>query len=444
MFQRAGGTLLNIINDILDLTKIESGQLDFERIDIDLVELLGDAVSIIRAAAARKGLTVSIHVAPDLETRLVGDPTRIRQILVNLLNNAVKFTDRGLVHLRACPSPGGKVGMAEIVVSDTGTGIPSDKLESIFDNFTQADSSTTRRFGGTGLGLSIARRLIERMGGAIKVKSEPGCGTTFTFSLKLEPRGEAPALPRVKPPPAILAGTTSSLHILVAEDSEDNQILMSAFLTKSPHRVSFANNGWEAVHAFLSHRFDLVIMDVQMPVMDGLEATRRIRELEAERGLSRIPILAMTASALAHDREATAAAGCDRHLTKPLTRERLLASLAEFTAPPDANTGPSTGSNEAPPIWPRIPEGLEELAATFLDSRRRELDVLRQLLSRSEYDEIRKRGHQLKGAGGGYGFPELTQIGATIEQAARQAQPAVILEQLGLIEDYLERVRLPA
>ncbi|MEZ5400100.1 MAG: ATP-binding protein [Bryobacteraceae bacterium] len=437
MFQRAGRNLLTIINDILDLTKIESGRLDFETIEIDLEEILRDAAALVFPAAFRKGLAVDLHFAPDLETRWSGDPTRIRQVLLNLLGNAVKFTDRGSVRVDARPAAGGEPGMIEISVADTGTGIPSDKLASVFDDFTQADSSTTRRYGGTGLGLSIARRLIEHMGGSIHVTSEPGKGATFTFTMLLRPRAAATP-PRPRPVPQALAGFAPALEVLIAEDSEDNQVLMSAFLAKTPHRLTFVNDGREAVEAFSSRCFDLVLMDIQMPVMDGLEATRFIRAVEAERRLPRIPVVAVTASALAHDRQATVAAGCDQHLTKPLSRERLLACLDEFASmrcpAPEA----------ASPIVPRIPDGLEALAATFLDARRKELLRFHQLLALADFDEIRRLGHKLKGAGGGYGFPELTAAGAAIEQAAKLEQACRIRTELGRIQDYLDRVRLPA
>ena len=327
---RAGESLLDLINNILDLSKIESGQLTLERAPFSLIELATAAAQILSVAAERKGVVLETRLAPDLPHVVEGDAARLRQVLINLLGNAVKFTDEGAVTLALALEADHRV---RFEVSDSGVGIPADRLQAIFDPFVQAEASTTRRFGGTGLGLAICKRLVEGMGGALEVESRPGEGSTFRFRIALSPYiGEAAIAHR--PERAMEAvraeGGDRPLDLLVAEDAEDNRLLVEAFLKESPHRLHFAENGREAVHRFQERRFDLVLMDIQMPEMDGLEATRRIRAWELEARRHPTPIVALTAHAMAEQREQSIEAGCDLHLTKPLKRKRLLQVIEEF------------------------------------------------------------------------------------------------------------------
>ncbi|MEP7353035.1 MAG: response regulator [Acidobacteriota bacterium] len=295
--------------------------------------------------------------------------------------------------------------------------------------------------------MSIARRLVERMGGKIAVLSEPAKGTTFSFTLNLKQVDDATPVPAELPPMtyAAMALPTSAnaapLRILVAEDSEDNQILLEAFVAQSPHHLCFANDGASAVDMFLSESFDVVLMDVQMPVMDGLEATRRIREAERQRGHGRVPIVAITASALAHDREATAQAGCDQHLSKPLSQERMLACLSQFSQTIAVPSAAPT-INDGSPIVVEIPSNLEDLVGPYLESRGQELNELNTLLTTQEFDKIRHIGRELKGTGESYGFQELTKIGIKLELEAGERSPDAIREQLIRMTDFLARVRV--
>ncbi len=458
VFRRAGRNLLALINDILDLTKIESGRFDFEQIEFDVEAAVRECVDLIEPRAQEKRLTLQARIAPGLP-RVIGDPTRFQQILLNLLGNAVKFTEAGSIELYVGPCGEAGSGNLEVSVADSGVGIPQDKLDWIFQDFTQVDSSITRKFGGTGLGLGIARRLVEQMGGRLKVLSEPGRGTTFSFSLALRRASEggvpasmgmgdlgAPAEPgwRLLSPDA--AGQRK-LRILIAEDSEDNQIVIQAYMQGMPHELFFANNGQEALQMFQSERFDLILMDVQMPVVDGLTATREIRRYEEQIGGTPVPIVAITASALAHDREATQSAGCNVHLTKPLSKARLFQCIARMmhrddTFLPEGLAPDQPTPNQAEPVWIMPPEELEPFAGRYLESRREEVETFRNWLAEGDFDSIRRCAHQLKGTGESYGFGYLSEAGAALEQAAIGEDLESIRIELGALQDYLDRVRI--
>jgi PAS domain S-box-containing protein len=469
IFQSAGENLLTLINDILDISKLEAGHLELESINFDLRDLLEKTCEILALRAHHKGLELTCRLVSDAPVKLVGDPLRLRQVLVNLVGNAIKFTERGEIVVEVKPSgaprPGEAVEML-FSVSDTGIGIPADKQDIIFERFTQVDASTTRQYGGTGLGLNISQRIVEAMGGRIWVESEPGRGSTFSFTVRFKAQAERDE--PVRPPPVALQGLTAliiddsetnrlvlremltgwgavvseahdagsalaemqraeenaapfdlllldcrmpgmdgfelaqrirkdsafggmtmmmltsdnragdiarareigiagymvkpikrddlknaiaasmaetraapviktdraalkaqgrPLHILLVDDSEDNRLLVSAFLKKTPHTFDLAENGEIAVNKFLAGRYDLVLMDMQMPVMDGYAATREIRQWEKETGAASTPIVALTAYALQDDTRKSLEAGCTAHLTKPIKKETLLETL---------------------------------------------------------------------------------------------------------------------
>ncbi len=309
--------LLSILNDILDLSKLEAGRVRIEAIDYSPGRLAQGVSELFASRAAAKGLALAVEIPPDLPAFVRGDPTRVRQILLNLMGNAVKFTDRGCVTLsiERAAAPAGRVGL-RFSVADTGIGILDDVQPRLFSGFTQADSSITRRFGGTGLGLAICKRLIELMGGSIGFHSEPGAGSTFWFELHPEPSDGPVAVPGIAPPPV-----SSVFDVLLAEDNPVNQKVATAILTRRGHRVQVAANGVQAVEMARGGGFDLILMDLHMPAMDGLEATRRIRELPPPVGAT--PIIAMTANALSGDEERCLAAGMDGYLAKPVGAARL-------------------------------------------------------------------------------------------------------------------------
>ena len=329
--QASAESLLGLLNEILDFSKIEAGRMELHPIVFSPLETIHGAVQTLNLQAEQKGLTLSADLHPSVPRELFGDPLRLRQVLLNLLNNAIKFTDQGSVELKASveSSAPGEVCI-RFSVCDTGIGLTPDQSAIIFDAFRQADGSTTRRYGGTGLGLAICSSLVRLMGGHIWVESEPGKGSTFHFTARLRTVGLGDHARDASLPPASEPVWQPGLAILLVEDNDVNQRLAMRLLEKKGHLVQVAANGEEAVEALSSRRFDLALMDIQMPVLDGLEATRRIRALEASRGLRRMPIVAMTAYAMQGDRERCLEAGMDRYITKPINAPELLALVESF------------------------------------------------------------------------------------------------------------------
>ncbi|HWA42187.1 MAG TPA: PAS domain-containing protein [Hypericibacter adhaerens] len=368
VIRRSGQSLMALLNDILDLSKLEAGRLELEAIEFAPAEILRDAVDLHAETARAKGLALEVDLAPDLPARVTGDPARLRQILLNLIGNAVKFTERGEVRvtMAALPARGGGVRF-RFGVADTGIGMDRAQLDRLFRKFTQGESSMARRFGGTGLGLAICRQLAELMGGSIAVESRLGEGSRFTLDLPLQP-AEGPVSAEAAPTQrrgAPVAGAS----LLLVEDNAVNQALALALLARSGHRVDTVGSGAEAVAAVRDGAYDLVLMDVQMPVMDGIEATQRIRALGGPK--SRIPIVAMTANAMKGDRERFIAAGMNDYVSKPIDPALLYAVIArcldrESAMPAD---GPGKAqAGEVPAIDPEQSAALEGLM-TDLDRR---------------------------------------------------------------------------
>ncbi len=326
-------SLLALLNDLLDLSKIEAGRMALDRVPFRPRVLMEEAVKSQSALAMQRGVAVSMEIAPDLPDVVVGDPLRLRQILANLLSNSVKFTLEGSIVLRASSTPGPEPpwNMFQIDVIDTGMGIPSDKLQSIFEKFTQADSSINRKYGGTGLGLTITRVLVAMHGGDISVESELGRGSKFTVMLPYESAPPVKAVPHEMPAAPRAAGPThgeaNPASILVVEDNLVNQKMVSSILTKRGYQVQITSNGQEALQALEQKVFQLVLMDVQMPVLDGLEATRLIRK---DARWVNLPIIAMTAHAMNGDKEGCLAAGMNAYISKPVHSAHLLSIVEEF------------------------------------------------------------------------------------------------------------------
>jgi signal transduction histidine kinase/ActR/RegA family two-component response regulator len=331
----SAASLLDLINDILDFSKIEAGKLELDPTPFEVRPHLESMLAVVRLNAERKGLALALDVDPRVPAVLVGDSGRLRQVLVNLLGNAVKFTEQGEVRLSVSVrhEAGERVAL-RFGVRDTGIGIPADKQEKIFGAFTQADGSTTRRFGGTGLGLAISNRLVALMGGNLALESRPGRGSLFHFTVELGLHAGAPAEEEVPAarPERVVATDRRGLRVLLAEDNIVNQRVATRFLERLGHAVTVANDGREAVEWWLRERFDLVLMDVQMPEMDGFEAVAAIRDVERETGM-RTPIIALTAHAMSGDRERCLAAGMDGYLTKPIKLAHLVAAIDEALPP---------------------------------------------------------------------------------------------------------------
>jgi PAS domain S-box-containing protein len=609
-----GDALLSLIDNILDLARVESGQLILERVSFELDELVERAVETLCIRAHEKGLELVARIAPDVPLGLEGDPLRLRQIVINLLGNAIKFTNRGevLLNVECVPAPpGGRTPPQAVwlrfAVSDTGIGIPAEKLTTVFSSFTQADSSITRQFGGTGLGLAIVKRLVEFHGGEVQVKSQPGVGSTFSFTLPvfvspvqaakesssktnfsgrrvlvvddtemnrrvtweiLTPcgatvdqaadahtaldmidRARARATPydlvlldsripgsssfevvtrmksiaphgaggpfsstgqtpervvlmlasddlasslqamrelglttyivkpirrrdlleatsaavgpigpslAVKTVPAFgapAAGPTAPVRILLAEDSSDNRMLIAAYLKGGDYQIDEAENGEMAINMFKAAKYDVVLMDIQMPIVDGYTAVRGIRQWEAEQKRARTPIIALTASAMNEAVQRSLQVGCDSHVSKPVKRATLIEAVRQATAglrdaTPAIREIASNGSNgiERPGasdrIIVRVDADLRDLIPDYLVHKRTDSIALSVAVEQGDFTIIGALGHRMKGDGTSYGFDQITEIGAGLMDAVRREDLVKARRLAASFADYLARVEV--
>ncbi len=604
IFRSASENLITLIGDILDISKVEAGHLELEHIPFNLSDPLEKACEILAVRAHQKKLELASHIQPGTPVHLFGDPSRLRQVLVNLIGNAVKFTDAGhiLVNtecVRLVPSNNPEVARfratLRIDVRDTGIGIPTDKLSTIFDSFTQVDSSITRKYGGTGLGLHISKRLVELMGGEIFVHSEPNVGSTFSvvinFEADVDPLLKKPeplpsltgkrilvvddfhehlvilkeiltqwgasvitassgseaiiqseknqqagkhidiliidrsmpdmdgfttvdhlqksglfpkscilllstdftsndiakahdlgikhyltkplkqerllhALETVLQPdaspipvseaqsPSLTADNWGKLRILVAEDSEFNQYVIKAYLRGTACQLTIVDNGREAVDAFIAGDFDLLLMDIQMPILDGYAAIQEIRKIESETAGSAIPIIAMTAYALTGDEEKCLAVGCTAYLPKPIKKEALYRTITKALPQPVEHT------NDPEPQQIDEPEELElneqahtnniitvqvdpefaEIAPKFLDSVKEFTETIQKAVQEEDYETCRVLGHRMKGEGRVFGLGPVSDMGASIQKAAQCSDPKSIITLTTQLSDYVSRV----
>ncbi len=332
--EHAGGNLLGLLNDILDLSQIEAGGLIMEEKPCDIVDLATKTADMLRPDAARKGIALRLQAQDGLPARVLCCPERVRQVLVNLLGNAIKFTVQGEVVLEIGavddPRSGPKLRLA---VRDTGIGIPADKRSIIFERFTQINASASRSFGGVGLGLAICKKLVETMGGRIVVDSQEGRGSTFTVTLPLHPADtRAAGIPAGTTAPRAPSPLTRPARVLLVEDSATNAEVMRLMLEGAPFEVTWVPSGQAALEACRETSFDVVLMDVEMPGMDGYETTRALRGLEAETGRPRAPIVALTAHAFEEHRRRALAAGCDDFQVKPIPKAKLIDTLETWAA----------------------------------------------------------------------------------------------------------------
>ena len=571
-FRRAGVNLLTLINDLLDITKIETGHLSLELVDFNLEEMAEHVIELVASKARIKGIGLHLCITPGTPAAVHGDPLRLRQVLLNLLGNAIKFTESGEVVLTiGHRAASGQPSMLEFAIRDTGIGIMPEKLGAIFEDFMQADLSITRKYGGSGLGLSISRRLVEIMGGKLTVTSQVGRGSEFRFSYPLHttvssPSGQqaeladlaglraliidgnptnrlilrstlqtwgmqtdefasaaralddlapvmhssrpyvlvlldrspaamdefetartihsiAPGLPIVllspdghpgdetrwkeagiaghaefplrrtdllqlvrsalgagaltaphrAGPSLVPAPTTAqpnALRILIAEDSDDNRMVLRLYLAKTPHRIVFAEDGERALHEFTANSFDLIVMDIQMPVMDGLTAARAIRSLEVERHLPPTPIIALSANAREQDVFASLSAGCNAHLSKPISKAALLAAIERYCHP-----SPSHEEAAADCV-----EELRGMAHDYLKARRAELQQIAAMLEQHEFASVRRIAHDLKGTGAYFGYNHLAELGQAMQEAADLKDAASLKSQYAELADYLWRL----
>ena len=413
----AGRALLRLLNEILDTAKLEKGAVELEQNDYNLLSLIDELSSTLAANARAKGLHLDIHYDPALPTGLRGDELRMRQVLTNLLDNAIKFTSEGGVTLRV----GAEGDQLCIAVADTGIGIAPERLAAIFDPFTQADASMTRRFGGTGLGTTISKQLVELMGGRIWAESEIGRGTTFHVRVPLVLARFAQQAPRVRS-----ATVLPPLNVLVADDVPQNLELMQLLMQRRGHTMTAVRDGAAVVELATTGDFDLVLMDFQMPTLDGLEATRAIREHEARTGRPRLPVIAMTASVLAEHRAASIEAGMDGFASKPVDWFALSYEIARVLGLPTGDaaaaavpSGPREVLNRRAGLhrW----SGREDAYAEALEHFGRQYAELGNAMllhaAAGEHQDLRMLAHRVRGAAANLGFEVLSDALARLEQA---------------------------
>jgi len=443
--RRNGEHLLAILNDILDLSKIEAGRMTVEEVSCSPSMIIVDVASLMRVRAAEKGLFFEVHYQTAIPETIKSDPTRLRQIVMNLVGNAIKFTQTGGVRILARCVTEGVEPRLEIEIVDTGIGMTAQQTGQLFQPFVQADSSTTRRFGGTGLGLAICRRLAHMLGGDIHVDSSPGRGSAFRLVVSTGPLDgvrmfeeltEA-GIPESGPalaPEAPMARL--DCMVLLAEDGPDNQVLVSKHLTRAGAVVTVVENGRLALEKALAaaragRPYEVILMDMQMPEMDGYAATSELRR----RGYTG-PIVALTAHAMAGDRERCIGAGCTDYLTKPITRRTLVETVSKYASQAPAHGVPllapasgarlaapagSAASDDESPIVSEFVDDLEmrEVLASFVGGLGGQIGRARAALDAGDLETLQRIAHQLKGAAGGYGFMCITDAAASLEQSVK-------------------------
>jgi len=455
--RRNGEHLLTIINDILDVSKIEAGKMGVERITCSPCQIVADVCALMKGRAQEKNLAFDAKYFGQIPQAIQSDPTRLRQILVNLIGNAIKFTKDGGVKLliSMANSADSDKPHLRFDVTDTGIGLSPDQQEKLFRPFAQADSSTTRKFGGTGLGLTISKRLATMLGGDLTLRSVPGAGSTFTLTVETGPLKnvamlDAPqALTEALSPAAVQEGPLRLAgRVLLAEDGPDNRVLIAHYLQETGLEVTNVENGAlardVAIEAQKSgHPFDLILMDMQMPELDGYDATRQLRAAGYK-----LPIVALTAHALAGDRDKCLSIGCDDFAAKPIEYAQLMRTVKRFVKewsgtamvapspqPADkpimsiAGDGPAASSDASAPaptaaIAPKHRGPSPKLVQQFLSGLPQRTAAIQTALSNQDMNQLKILAHQLKGAAGGYGFPAISQTAARLEQAAAASDAA--------------------
>lgn len=420
---KAGDSLLRMIEDLLHAAKAESGTLELRATPITIERIVTDSTELLAAEAREKGLSLQSELGAHLPQQVYGDGHRLQQVLVNLIRNAVRYTVRGSITVRAALASLTD-DEAEILfrVTDTGVGIPKGEEERIFERFTQIRSSMIRESSGVGLGLSICKQYVVAMGGRIWVDRNPGGGSIFSFTVPLKTKLEDPAAEFPSPPEALYhtagsqpadAPAAIGMRILLAEDFHESREVMRLFLRNTPHQLDCAATGAEAVALFKSKPFDLVLMDLNMPDMDGYMATCLIRAWEAEQGRPQTPVIALSANGLSEARQESLAAGCNDFLTKPIKSDTVLKAIQRYAEQ-------SAAQEQAPAAIPAdsVPDELAELKSTFIRNRSRDVSALEQAVAKKDFEIIRTIGHRIKGLAGSYGLDEIGAIGGAIEEAA--------------------------
>ena len=455
IISNAGNNLLNIINNVLDLSKIEAGHLDLEKTNFDINKLLKDISESMKVHSSNKEIKTTCHIRSDVPAVLSGDPTRLRQILMNLIANAIKFTTKGDIELRVEKFKiYDNAAILRFSVMDTGIGVPDNKKDKIFEDFSQADSSTTREYGGTGLGLSICKLLVEKMGGKIWVEDNVGGGSIFYFTAYFEVQEE-----ETKPVKShIVPKKMNSLRILLVEDDVINQKVALKMMNNQDHYIALANNGKEAVSLFEKEDFDLVFMDLNMPLMDGFEATERIRGIE-KTAKKHTPIIAMTALAFEEDKQKCFDAGMDDYLSKPIRLQELRDMFTKYSW----NTKPGSKTNKSKNeiTEDNVEKGdevfneslalsrigndeslLKELAEIFLTESLKYLADIKKAIKSNDSKTIERTAHALKSSVGNFSSESAFNAALNMEKAGRKGDLKVAEKAYVTIENEIKRLRI--
>lgn len=423
--------LVNIINDILDLSKIEADKLQVEAILFSPLKMMQEVEQLMSIQAKEKGIQLKFINEYPLPEKVCSDPTRLKQVLFNLISNAIRFTDQG--HVSIIMKSVFERNLLIFSVIDQGIGLTAEQIKNIFQPYVQAETSTARKYGGTGLGLMIARRLINLMGGKIRVSSQPGKGSVFKFAIKT---GDLKNTPKISREADIVDITDDSLNniphlkgkVLLVEDIVDNQKLISMYLKQTGLSIDIANNGYEGVTKAREHHYNLILMDMQMPVMDGLEATKTLRESGYEK-----PIVALTANVLKNETDIYLAAGCNAILSKPIVINKFYSIIKQYLS-----KSPSAGSESfdlqernlteiqqpalTSPTDNNANDAFTQLVKQFLTALNNELDSIDAYIDQNDWGQCQKIIHNIKGRGGSFGFPEITEKAEKLDALLKNGQ----------------------
>jgi len=448
--KRSTDSLLGLINDILDFSKIEAGKLDLEDVDFDLNQIVENTIEVFTVDAYTKNLDLRYYLAPDVPRRLKGDPYRLRQVIINLVGNAVKFTEAGRIEVRIENTERiGSQVFLRFSVSDTGPGIPEERLAAIFDSFTQADGSSTRKYGGTGLGLSISRSIVNMLGGDIWVESKPGSGSIFYFTAGFNLGAKERKEIWHEKGSSAISVPHGKLKVLVAEDNEVNRQVAMYMLEEKGYKAETVCNGIEAIEAIKKGNFDLVLMDIQMPEMDGLEATRKIRGASGDEFNTDIPIIALTAHAFREDRDECLEAGMNGFITKPIKADDVVSEISRVMSGRTCGTIESDGTDDNVKVVDRD-EMLERIGGNedilvkiweiFMQDAPVQMSVLKKAIDSDDAVLAERQAHSLKGASGNIGAGIMSSKAFEMEQAFRQKKNDNIDERYKELRSEFERV----
>lgn len=444
IFRTEGDHLLLLINDILDLSKIEAGKFEVENITFDLSRIIEEVVSIMGGRAREKGLELNHRVETAVPKYIVGAPHCLRRIMVNLIGNSIKFTGEGHIDLNVSMNPdqGGEILFC---VNDTGIGIPKDRIDCIFTPFEQADDTISQKYGGTGLGLSITQKLLDMMGGRIWVKSRLGSGSAFMFVIPFDLPNEQQVsgmivLRNEQAHATEMPIDERPLRVLLIDDYETNRLLIKSFLKKTPYLIDEAEDGETAFNKFKANKYNIVLMDIQMPIMGGYTATRLIRLWEKENNAIPTPIIALTAFAYKEDAEKAKAAGCNLHLPKPVDMASLLRVIYESSRY-DPGIIPEAGSDRIKNVV-KADIDLKEVTERFLAEVKTFAREIAQGIEEKDFEKVRGIGHKLKGVGGSFGFSFISEAGENIEQSAQTKDAAALKGHHQALFEYLNNLEV--